>query len=145
MGEKFRPVTAITMGDPAGIGPEIVTGTMLSKEIHACCKPFVIGSRAIMERAAKILGKELQYHIITDSSEARYEYGTVDIMETGEYDTDSIAWGKEQKLAGQMAIDWIMKSIELGMAGRGDAGSASPLHKGAGKLAGGGKAGDTEN
>ena len=34
MGEKFRPVTAITMGDPAGIGPEIVTGTMLSKEIQ---------------------------------------------------------------------------------------------------------------
>ena len=144
MGEKFRPVTAITMGDPAGIGPEIVTGTMLSKEIHACCKPFVIGSRAIMERAAKILGKELQYHIITDSSEARYEYGTVDIMETGEYDTDSIAWGKEQKLAGQMAIDWIMKSIELGMAGRIDAVSTSPIHKGAIKLAGVKEPGHTE-
>ena len=49
MSEKFRPVTAITMGDPAGIGPEIVVGTMLSEEIHECCKPFVIGSQAIME------------------------------------------------------------------------------------------------
>ena len=49
MSEQFKPVTAITMGDPAGIGPEIVVGTMLSKEIHECCKPFVIGSRAIME------------------------------------------------------------------------------------------------
>lgn len=39
MSEKFRPVTAITMGDPAGIGPEIVVGTMLSEEIHECCKP----------------------------------------------------------------------------------------------------------
>ena len=37
------------MGDPAGIGPEIVVGTMLSEEIHECCKPFVIGSKAIME------------------------------------------------------------------------------------------------
>ena len=61
MSEKFRPVTAITMGDPAGIGPEIVVGTMLSEEIHECCKPFVIGSQAIMERAAKVLGKELKY------------------------------------------------------------------------------------
>ena len=45
----FKPVTAITMGDPAGIGPEIVVGTMLDKEIHECCKPFVIGSIAILE------------------------------------------------------------------------------------------------
>ena len=79
MSEKFRPVTAITMGDPAGIGPEIVVGTMLSEEIHECCKPFVIGSKAIMERAAKVLGKELKYHLISDPSEAKYEFGTVDI------------------------------------------------------------------
>ena len=99
MSEKFRPVTAITMGDPAGIGPEIVVGTMLDKEIHECCRPFVIGSEAIMERAAKILGKELKYNKISDPSEAKYEYGVVDILETGDYDTDSIEWGKEQKLA----------------------------------------------
>ena len=75
MSEKFRPVTAITMGDPAGIGPEIVVGTMLSEEIHECCKPFVIGSKAIMERAAKVLGKELKFHLISDPSEAKYEFG----------------------------------------------------------------------
>ena len=109
----FKPVTAITMGDPAGIGPEIVVGTMLSQEIHDCCRPFVIGSKAIMERAAKVLGKELKYNLISDPSEAKYEFGTVDILETGDYDTDSIEWGKEQALADQMAIDWIMKSIEL--------------------------------
>ena len=66
MSNKFRPVTAITMGDPAGIGPEIVVGTMLAEEIHECCRPFVIVSRDIMERAAKVLGKELKYNLITD-------------------------------------------------------------------------------
>ena len=60
----FKPVTAITMGDPAGIGPEIVVGTMLSEEVHSCCRPFVIGSKAIMEKAAKVLGKELKYNLI---------------------------------------------------------------------------------
>ena len=144
MSEKFRPVTAITMGDPAGIGPEIVVGTMLSEEIHECCKPFVIGSQAIMERAAKVLGKELKYNKITDPSEAKYEFGTIDILETGDYDTDSIEWGKEQKLAGQMAIDWVMKSIELGMAKKVDAVSTSPIHKGAIKLVGVKEPGHTE-
>ena len=50
-----------------------------------------------MERAAKVLGKELKYNKITDPSEAKYEFGTIDILETGDYDTDSIEWGKEQE------------------------------------------------
>ena len=141
---KFRPVTAITMGDPAGIGPEIVVGAMLDKELHECCKPFVIGSIAIMDRAAKVLGRELKYNKIEDPAQAKYEYGTIDIMETGDYDTDSIEWGKVQKLAGQMAVDWIMKSIELGMSKKIDAVSTAPIHKEAIKLVGVKEPGHTE-
>lgn len=144
MANTYRPITAITMGDPAGIGPEIVVGTMLDKEIHDCCRPFVIGSKAIMDRAAKVLGKELKYNDISDPSEAKYEFGTVDILETGDYDTDSIKWGEVQALAGQMAIDWIMKSIELGMAKKIDAVSTAPIHKGAIKLIGIKEPGHTE-
>lgn len=142
--EKFKPVTAITMGDPAGIGPEIVVGTMLDQGIHDCCKPFVIGSIRMLERAAEILKKELKYNKISDPSEAKYEMGTVDVLETGDYDADSIEWGKVQALAGQMAIDWIMKSIELGMAGKVDAVSTAPIHKGAIKLVGIKEPGHTE-
>ena len=141
---KYRPVTAITMGDPAGIGPEIVVGAMLDKELHECCKPFVIGSIAIMDRAAKVLGRELKYNKIEDPKQAKYEYGTIDIMETGDYDTDSIEWGKVQKLAGQMAVDWIMKSIELGMNKKIDAVSTAPIHKEAIKLVGVKEPGHTE-
>ena len=54
MSEKFRPVTAITMGDPAGIGPEIVVGAMLvQKRLHECCKPFVIGSHGNHGKSCK--------------------------------------------------------------------------------------------
>ncbi|MDF2613771.1 MAG: 4-hydroxythreonine-4-phosphate dehydrogenase PdxA [Clostridia bacterium] len=142
--KKIRPITAITMGDPAGIGPETVVETMLCPEIHACCKPFVIGSIAILEKAAKILNKDLKYNKIIDPSEAKYEMGTVDVLETGDYDTDSIKWGEVQALAGQMSIDWIMKSIELGMAGKVDAVSTAPIHKGAIKLVGVKEPGHTE-
>lgn len=141
---KIKPITAITMGDPAGIGPEIVLQTMLDDQIHACCRPFVIGSRAMLERAAAILNLSPSYHVINDPSEARYEQGVIDVLETGSYDTDSIEWGKVQQLAGQMAIDWIMKSIELGMAGKVDAVSTAPIHKGAIKLVGVKEPGHTE-
>ena len=144
MKNTFKPVTAITMGDPAGIGPEIVVGTMLDKELHDSCKPFVIGSIAILDRAAKVLGKELKYNKISEPEEAKYEFGVVDVLETGDYDTDSIQWGEVQALAGQMAIDWIMKSIALGMEGRVDAVSTAPIHKQAIKLIGVKEPGHTE-
>lgn len=142
--KTFKPVTAITMGDPAGIGPETVVETMLSPIIHECCKPIVIGSIAILERAAKILNKEIMFNKITDPIQAKYELGTIDIIETGVYDTDSIKWGKVQALAGQMSIDFIMKSIELGLAGKIDAVSTAPINKGAIKLVGIKEAGHTE-
>ncbi len=142
--EVFRPVTAITMGDPASIGPEIVVGTMLDPSIIECCKPFVIGDAVILERAAKVLGKDIKIHKISDPDEALYEYGTIDILETGEYDTDSIKWGEVQALAGQMSYDWIMKSIELGLAGKVDAVSTSPINKQAIKLVGVKEPGHTE-
>jgi 4-phospho-D-threonate 3-dehydrogenase / 4-phospho-D-erythronate 3-dehydrogenase len=141
---SYKPITAITMGDPAGIGPEIVVGTMLDEEIHQSCKPFVIGSIAILERAAEILKKDLKYNKISDPLEARFEMGIVDVLETGNYDTESIEWGEIQALAGQMCIDWIMKSIELGVAGKIDAVSTAPIHKRAIKMVGIQEAGHTE-
>ncbi|RGS69765.1 MULTISPECIES: 4-hydroxythreonine-4-phosphate dehydrogenase PdxA [unclassified Mitsuokella] len=144
MQSDFKPVMAITMGDPAGIGPEIVVGTMLSQEIADCCKPFVIGSAYILQRAADVLKKDIKINKISDPAEAKYELGTIDILETGPYDDASIEWGKVQKLAGQMAIDWIMKSIELGMAGKVDAVSTSPINKQAIKLIGVKEPGHTE-
>jgi len=140
----FRPVTAITMGDPAGIGPEIVIGTMLDKEIHGCCRPFVIGSIAILERAAEILQRDVKFRKIEKPAQAIYKYGEIDVLETGEYDTNSIEWGKVQRLAGQMAIDFIMKSIDLGLDKQVDAISTSPIHKGAIKLVGVEEPGHTE-
>lgn len=144
MSVKFRPITALTMGDPAGIGPEICVGAMLDKEIHEICRPFMIGSITIMEKAGKVLEKELKFNKISEPEEAKYEYGVIDIIETGDYDTDSLEWGKEQSLAGQMAMDFILKSIELGMAKKIDAVSTAPIHKGAIKLVGVKEPGHTE-
>lgn len=144
METQFKPVMAITMGDPVGIGPETVIGTMLDHDIHACCRPFVIGSVAMLERAAAVLGRSVQFRRISDPDEAEYTFGVIDVIETGDYDTDTLQWGTVQPLAGQMAIDFIMKSIELGMAGKVDAVSTAPINKQAIKLVGVKELGHTE-
>lgn len=142
--DNFKPIIAITMGDPAGIGPEIVVDTMLDAGIHACCRPFVIGSADILNRAARVLEKDIKINAITDPADAGFEVGTVDVMETGKYDTISIEFGEIQELAGRMSYDWIMKSIALGVAGSVDGVCTSPINKQSIKLAGVKQDGHTE-
>lgn len=140
----FKPITAITMGDPSGIGPEIVIKTMLEEEIYNECKPFIIGSIKILERVMKILNINLKINKIEAPSEGIYEHGTIDVLETGNYDCDSIKFGEIQQLAGQMSVDYIMKSIKLGKKGEVHAVSTAPIHKSAIKLVGVKQAGHTE-
>lgn len=142
----FKPVTAVTMGDPAGVGPEIVLRMMIEQEVYDECKPFVIGSIPILERAEKAIGvtKPVVYNKISDPSEAKFQHGIVDVLETGDYYYDAVEYGKVQELAGKMSVDYIMKSIELGKAGKIDAVSTAPIHKIAIKQAGISQAGHTE-
>lgn len=132
----YRPITAVTMGDPAGIGPEIVLKTFAEEEIYKECKPFLIGDELILKRAMDITGIKLSMNKISKPSEGKYTFGTIDLLETGTYDSESIKWGEIQELAGRMCIDWILKSIELGKNKEIEAVSTAPIHKSAIKLVG---------
>ena len=146
MKENYKPVIGITIGDPSGIGPEIIIKASRTEEIYQHCRPFVIGSVKILERAAlKALGEEeLKTLVIQKPSEAVYTYGIINVVETGDYDGDLLEWGREQELAGQIAMDAVNKSIELGLAGELDAVTTAPINKVAIKMAGVEQAGHTE-
>jgi len=145
MNDTYKPIVAVTIGDPAGIGPEIILKSFEEKSLYESCFPFVIGSIKVLERAKDAIGlQNLKFRSIKDPGEAEYEYGVVDVLETGDYDISSLEWGKEQKLAGQIAMDAIRKSIELGMAGKIDAVTTAPINKRAIKMAGVEQDGHTE-
>ena len=144
-GETERPVLGITIGDPSGIGPEIILKALSDETVYQICRPLVIGNTAVMERAAKAVGiTDLKFHTISGPKEGTYQHGTVDIVETGEYDLSTLEWGKEQKLAGEIALDAIKTSITLGMAGEIDAVTTAPINKVAIKMAGVRQEGHTE-
>lgn len=143
----FKPITAVTMGDPAGIGPEIVLRMMNnSPELYEECRPFVIGSLPILQKTEDVIGvtKPVVYNVIKDPNEGKYQFGVIDVLEPAQYDCASIRYGEVQELAGRMSVDYIMKSIELGKAGKIDAVSTAPIHKRAIKLAGVTQPGHTE-
>src|SRR5262245_61365766 len=68
MSDSGKPVLAITMGDPAGVGPEVIAGAWSDPRIHAQTRPFVVGHPEILRRAAQLLKRELDIIEVADSA-----------------------------------------------------------------------------
>lgn len=140
----YKPIVGITIGDPSGIGPEIIIKALKEKEIYEICRPLVIGNIKVLERAAHAIREHIRLVKIENPQECKYEHGTISVLESGQYDLSTLEWGKEQALGGQVAIDSIDKSIELGLAGEIDAVTTAPINKVAIKMVGVRQAGHTE-
>lgn len=136
MTEHIRPILAITMGDPAGIGPEIVAKALSHQEVYAQCRPLVTGDAAIIDKAVKLLGLPLQVHAIAQVKDARFDYGTIDVFDLQCVELSSFEYGKVSAQCGNAAFVSIRKAIELAMADEVDGTVTAPLNKEALNLAG---------
>lgn len=131
-----RPIMAITMGDPAGVGPETLIQAIASKTIYDVCDPFVIGHLDSLELAAKAMHIDLPpINLISSVEEAKFELGTIDLMTTDVENDAVIEYGKVQVPAALRAYSYIERSIELGLEGKIDAVSTTPINKAALKQA----------
>jgi 4-hydroxythreonine-4-phosphate dehydrogenase len=140
-----RVKIGITMGDPAGVGPEITLKALSSPDFYKVCKPLVIGDRAVMEKARQILGlKEVTINTVRSAEDGVYEYGTVDVLDLRLVDMAKLEYGKVSAMAGDAAFQSVKKVIELALAGEVDATVTNPLNKEAINLAGHNFAGHTE-
>jgi len=138
------PVIAITMGDPAGVGPEIAAKAFAVEEIYQISKPLVVGDASIMERAARLAGRSLRINAIDDPLQARFQFGTIDVLDQHTIDLRTFEFGKVSAAAGHAAFEAVRKVIELAMAGRVDATVTGPVHKEALNTAGHKFSGHTE-
>ncbi|SKA93699.1 4-hydroxythreonine-4-phosphate dehydrogenase [Caloramator quimbayensis] len=124
------PKIGITMGDPAGNGPEITVQALLHKDIYERCRPIVVGDAMIFEKAAAILGHpEIKIHRISQVSEALFEYGTIDVFHMDLIDPDKFEYGKVSEMCGMAAFLCVKKVIELAMKGEIDATCTNALNK----------------
>lgn len=94
----YKPVIAFTMGDPAGIGPEITLRALLDADLHTYSHPLVIGSKKTLEKVANVIKKPVFIHVIDEPGVEEFEIGKIDVIETGMYDEDTIRWGKFNNL-----------------------------------------------
>lgn len=127
--QKPLPILGISMGDPAGIGPEITAKTLALQSIYEYCRPLVVGDAAAMEQGAQIAGTNLRVRGIKEVSEARFEYGTMDVIDLGNVDMKNLTHGRVSAMAGKAAFEAVKKVIELAMAEEIDATVTGPINK----------------
>ena len=125
----MRTKIAIPMGDPAGVGPEIVVKTAVSKEILDLCDLVVIGDKNILEKAIEICQVNLKIHTIKNVEEGKYEKGILNVIDLENVDMNTLEYGQVQGMCGKAAFEYIKKCVKLAMEHKVDAIATTPINK----------------
>lgn len=142
---RMKPILGITMGDPAGIGPEITIKALAKKSIYESCRPIVVGDARVMEKAVSLVNcKDIRIHPVKAVEDALFRFGTIDVYDLNNTDMDALEYGKVSAMAGDAAFTSVKKVIELAMDKKVDATITNPLNKEAMNLAGHHFSGHTE-
>lgn len=127
--KERKPIIGISMGDPAGIGPEIIIKSLSHREIYDICNPIVIGDKNVVLRALDIAKKDLKVNYIKSISARKSEFGTIDIIGLDRPCLSKVKHGQIDAKAGKAAGDCIKLAIKLALAKKIDATVTAPIHK----------------
>ncbi|HEY9059763.1 MAG TPA: 4-hydroxythreonine-4-phosphate dehydrogenase PdxA [Pseudobacteroides sp.] len=130
-----RPVIGITMGDPAGIGPEIILKALKNNELYSKCKPLVIGNAAILEKADQIVNTGLKMNVVEVAEEGKYCHGAIDVVDIPGINISEIKLGHISGEAGRASYKAIEKAVELAKSKSIGAIATAPINKEAIKAA----------
>lgn len=130
MEDKLKlPVVGISMGDPAGIGPEICVKALSDAHVYDKCKPVVIGDAEVMKQAAGFLNSEMKINAVTNIQSACFEHGTIDVFDLKNVDLSALKYGEVSAMAGNAAFEAVRKVIALAMSEEVDATVTAPINK----------------
>ena len=124
-----KPLIAVPLGDPAGIGPEIVAKSVADRELFAAADCIVIGDKKVVENAVKITGENLAVNVVADPAEGDYREGVLNLIDLDNIDLEKFEFGKVSAMCGKAAFEYIEKSIQLAMDGKADAVATTPINK----------------
>ena len=139
-----KPLIAVTMGDPAGIGPEIIVGAWSETVVHEWCRPLVVGHPEIIRRAVRLWQTGVEVVEIESPEQAEPSPDVIPCIPCVSSDAIEVAPGTLDARAGQAAYDAVVTAIRLALAGQVDAITTAPLQKEALHRAGHNYPGHTE-
>lgn len=125
-----RPIVAVTMGDGAGVGPEVTVGAVRRPEVAQWCRPVVIGDARRLRQAAEILGLDVELDLVDSPEKAAFAPGRVDVIDLDLLPED-LPWGEISPVAGDAAYRYVEVAARLASEGRVQAICTAPLNKAA--------------
>lgn len=131
-----RPIVAVTMGDPAGVGPEVAARALARGEVWECCRPLVVGDAGVMCKAIALVAAPLAVHAIAKVGEARFHSDMLDVLDLGNVDPAALEPGQVSAAAGRAAVEYIERAVRLARDGQVDAIATGPINKAALQAAG---------
>ncbi|MFZ5453511.1 MAG: 4-hydroxythreonine-4-phosphate dehydrogenase PdxA [Thermodesulfobacteriota bacterium] len=142
--QQTRPLLALTMGDPVGVGPEIMVLALTTPQIYQVCRPLIIGDLPALARARENLAPELKIQVVEGPGAGRYEPGTLDLLARSHLIPDDLAYGRPTPAGGAAMVSYILTAIDLVMQEEVAGMVTGPISKIAMKLSGYDYPGHTE-
>ena len=139
----LRPILGITMGDAAGVGPEVIVKALADVEIYRIARPLVYGDAKMMERAVHIVGAKVHCHAVERPADGHYEEGTIDVVDLANLPAD-LPFAQVDGRAGRAAYEYIERACADAMHRSIHAIVTAPLNKEALHLGGLNYPGHTE-
>ncbi|WP_020617845.1 4-hydroxythreonine-4-phosphate dehydrogenase PdxA [Paenibacillus daejeonensis] len=124
----MKPTIGITMGDAAGIGPEVIVKALEHQEIYDTCRPLVIGDAKMLTRVLPIVASELTIHPVKSAADARFEHGTIDVLDLNLLPAD-LPFGNVSAAAGDAAYQYLAEAVNLAKQGEIQSICTAPLNK----------------
>lgn len=137
-----KPKIAITMGDPAGVGPEICLDLLANEAVAAFCTPVVFGDRAVLELCSVRTGKPLSAPVVSREELASFESPA--ILDIASLPLEGFRPGEISPMTGKAGYDYIVAAIDLALEGAVDGVATAPINKEALRSAGYPQPGHTE-
>ncbi len=124
-----KPLIGIPMGDPAGIGPEIVVKTVAAPQTRELARTVIVGDRRVLEDACRFSHVTLQIRTIKHARETGDEPGVLYLIQEGKLDVDLLRPGEIQGQCGQAAFSYINRVAAMAMRHELDAVATTPINK----------------
>ena len=124
-----KPLIAIPMGDPAGVGPEIVVKALINQDVKERARCVVVGDKNVLENAICITQSNLNINLINEPGEGDFNNGVLNLIDLKNIDMEKFEFGKISGMCGKAAFDYIKKSVELANSNKVDAVATTPINK----------------
>lgn len=131
-----KPILAVTLGDAAGSGPELIVKAFADPEVRAVCRPIVVGDAGVLRAAAAIVGSPATVRIIAAPAEVADDPTTLDVIDLANLDAATLVRGRIDVTTGRASVESIQRAVALTRAGEAHAVVTSAINKAAWHAAG---------